>query len=235
MTTIATRSQSSRSRLVAEVRRRLDGETFPRLIVLCMLLAAGAAAFFASVLALDAGVESMALRYALATAVGYVVFLLLIRVWIAVRRGWTPEPDDDVFGEGLELARRPDGAAGSGSSHGLVDAASDGFAWSFDLDDLWWLALIALAAFAGLVAVGFVVYAAPVLLAEVALDAALVGTVYRRLRREDRGYWATTALRQTWAAAAVLVAFMAVLGFALQQVAPEAVSVGDVIRRILAR
>jgi hypothetical protein len=90
-------------------------------------------------------------------------------------------------------------------------------------------------ALAGLLAVAFVVYWAPVLLAEVALDAALVGTAYGRLRREDRGYWATTALRQTWAAAAVLVAFMAMLGFALQQVAPEALSIGDVIRRVLAR
>lgn len=235
MTTIATRSQSPRSTLVAELRRQLDDETFPRSIVLSMLLAAGAAAFLTSVLALAAGVESMAPRYALATAGGYLAFLALIRAWIAVRRGWTPEADADDVEDCLELAGRRDGATGSRSSDSLVDAASDGFAWSFDVDDLGWLVLVALVAVAGFAAVAFVVYAAPVLLAEVALDAALVGTVYRRLRREDRGHWATTALRQTWAAAAVLVAFMAVLGFALQQLAPEAVSIGDVIRRILVR
>lgn len=223
-----------RSTLVAEIRRRLVAETFPRFIVLLMLLAAGAAAFLGSVLALDAGVVSMALRYALATAAGYVVFLLLIRMWIAVRRGWSPDDVLDVE-DGVELVECRVEARGSESSDGLLDAASHGFDWSFDLDDLWWLALIAVAAAAGLVAMAFVVYAAPVLLAEVALDAALVGTVYRRLRREERGYWATTALRRTWMSAAVLVAFMAVLGFALQQLAPDAVSIGDVIRRVLAR
>ena len=80
-----------------------------------------------------------------------------------------------------------------------------------------------------------VVSSAPVLLAEVALDAALVGTVYRRLRHEDRSYWAMTALRQTWVSAALLVTFMTVLGFALQQLTPGGDSIGDVIRRLLAR
>ena len=80
-----------------------------------------------------------------------------------------------------------------------------------------------------------VVSAAPILLAEVALDAALVGTAYRRLRREDRHYWATTALRETWLSAAVMVVFMGVLGFALQRLSPDAVSIGDVARRLFAR
>jgi hypothetical protein len=234
MTTTTARTPSPRSALVAEIRRRLDHETFPRAIVLAMLLAAGGAAFLCSVLALDAGVASMAGRYALASAAGYLVFLLLIRLWIAARRGWQPDCAYDVA-DGLAHVGGLPGAAKAQSSDGIVDAASHGFGWSLDVDDLWWLALIAAAAGAGLVALGLVVYWAPVLLAEVALDAALVGTVYSRLRHEDRGHWAATALRQTWASAVVLVAFMAVLGFALQQMAPEAVSIGDVMRRFLAR
>jgi hypothetical protein len=235
MTTLDASSQSPRSTLVAEIQHRLDRETFPRAIVLIMLTVAGAAAFLCSVVALDAGIESMARRYALATASGYLVFLLLIRVWIGVRRGYFPDEADvcDLAETAGDGARAVD--TGSGSGDGLVDAASHGFDWSFDLDDLWWLALVVVAAGAGLVVVALVVSSAPVLLAEVALDAALVGTVYRRLRNEERGYWATTALRQTWLSAAVLVAFMAVAGFALQQLAPDAVSIGDVVRRVLAR
>jgi hypothetical protein len=230
MTTIDASSQSPRRTLVAEIQRRLDRDTFPRAIVLIMLVVAGAAAFLCSARALDAGLTSMAGRYVLATTVGYLVFLVLIRVWIAIRRGWFPDGEDVV--DGVVDAPR---TFGRGSGGELVDAASHGFDWSFDLDDLWWLALIVLAAGAGLLTVAFVVYSAPVLLAEVALDAALVGTVYRRLRREERGYWAMTALRQTWLSAAVLVTFMAVLGFALQQVTPGGDSIGDVIRRLLAR
>ena len=236
MTTIDGSSRSPRRTLVAEIQQRLDHETFPRVIVLIMLIVAGAASLLCSAAALDAGLESMARRYALATAIGYLVFLLLIRVWIAIRRGWIVDRPDVLDAEdlvnGVVDSR---GTVDPGSSGNLVEAASHGFEWSFDLDDLWWLALVALAAGAGLVAVAFVVSSAPVLLAEVALDAALVGTVYRRLRHEDRSYWVMTAVRQTWVSAAVLVTFMAVLGFALQQSTPGGDSIGDVIRRLLAR
>jgi hypothetical protein len=235
MTTLDASSQSPRSTLVAEIQQRLDHETFPRLIVLIMLTVAGAGAFLCSAVALDAGIESMAGRYALATSSGYLVFLLLIRVWIGVRRGWFPDEADacDLAETARDVGRVIETSPSSGES--VVDAASHGFDWSFDLDELWWLALIVLVAAAGLITVALVVYSAPILLAEVALDAALVGTVYRRLRNEERGYWATTALRRTWVSAAVLVTFMAVAGFALQQSTPDAVSIGDVVRRVLAR
>jgi hypothetical protein len=234
MTTLDASSQSPRSTLVAEIQQRLDHETFPRVIVLIMLVVTGAAAFLCSVLLLDAGIESMAGRYALATASGYLVFLSLIRVWIAIRRGWSPDEGDvlDLAETAGDVARAE---VSRGSGEGLVDAASHGVDWSFDLDELWWVALVVLIAGAGLVTVALVVYSAPLLLAEVALDAAVVGAVYRRLRDEERGYWATTALRRTWLSAAVMVTFMTVLGFGLQQSTPDAVSIGDVIRRLLAR
>ena len=46
-------------------------------------------------------------------------------------------------------------------------------------------------------------YAAPVLLAEVALDAALVAGIYRKLRKEDARYWLGSALRHTWLPAVI--------------------------------
>jgi hypothetical protein len=237
MTTLAASSPSTRAALVAEIRARLERETFPRGIVLLLLLLAGGAAFLCSVFALDAGLVSMARRYALAAAGGYLVFLGLIRAWIAVRRGWSPDVNVDAVdaGDVLDLVNGLDAPRRVASSESLADTASYGFDFSLDLDELWWLALAVVAVTAGLVAVGFVVYSAPVLLAEVALDAALVGAVYRKLRREDQRYWATTALRHTWASAAVLVTFVAVLGFALQRFAPNAVSIGDVVRHFLAR
>ena len=230
MTTDA--SPQSRHALVAEIRQRLDRETFPRVIVLAMLGLAGAATFLSSVLALRAGVDSMAGRYALATAIGYAAFLALIRVWIAIRRGWRPDDVDvrDAFDLADDLR-----AVDTGPAHGVGGELASSFDWSFDLDELWWLVLAALALAAGLVVVAFVVYSAPVLLPEVALDAALVGTVYRRLARADRRSWASTALRRTWVSAVTLVTFMAVLGFALRRLAPHAISVGDVIRRFAGR
>ena len=205
----------------------------PRVIVLLMLGVAGGAAFLSSAVALYSGLEAMWARYALATVSGYAVFLLMIRAWIGIRRGWIPG-DGATEKDVADVVDMIDGA-GTGPRGGSVSTASGGFDLSIDLDELWWLAVVAMVAGAGLIAVAFVVYSAPVLLAEVALDAALVGTIYRRLRREEQGYWAATAIRKTWVAGTVLVVSMAVLGTALHQLAPESVSIGDVVRHFQPR
>jgi hypothetical protein len=81
-------------------------------------------------------------------------------------------------------------------------------------------------------AIGYVIYAAPLLLAEVALDAAIVSTLYRRLRQDDVSHWAVTVLKRTWMSAAALMVFAALGGYAMQQIAPEARSIGGVIREL---
>ena len=199
----------------------------------------------------------MALRYGLATLVGYAVFVALIRAWIAIRRGWSADclvdliPDEPI---GARRSERVDGvtgdcgrqvpgwdnvpvepasgSGGSGATDEGVSGVADTLASSLDLDDFWWLVLAGVALCAGLVAIGAIVYSAPLLLAEVALDAALVSTVYSRLRRDEAGHWATTTIRQTWMSALTLIVFMAGLGFALQQLAPDAHSIGGVVRQL---
>jgi hypothetical protein len=118
-------------------------------------------------------------------------------------------------------------ARGSGGSGGSL------FAGAFDDDAVWIVLALAIAA-AGLVAVLYVVYAAPLLLAEVALDAAVMSGIYRRLRRDDAQHWTTGVFRHTWIPALVIVACAAGVGFCAQQIAPEARSIGGVIRAIAA-
>jgi hypothetical protein len=141
-------------------------------------------------------------------------------------------------------AGRSGGGGGGGSweaqlqpLRGGSSSGSDPSGWlpdvDVDLDELWWLVLAIVLAFGALIAVGFVVYSAPVLLAEVALDAAIVAPVYRRLRREDSRHWAGTVLRRTWVPALVVVIFVAGAGYALQQAAPEARSIGGVWRSLV--
>ena len=84
----------------------------------------------------------------------------------------------------------------------------------------------------GAVAIGYVIYAAPLLLSEVALDAAVASTLYRRLRKDDVSHWAVTVLRRTWIPAAAIMLFAALGGYALQRVAPEARSIGGVVRAL---
>ncbi len=76
------------------------------------------------------------------------------------------------------------------------------------------------------------IYAAPVLLAEVALDAAIVSTLYRRLSKQDMSHWALTVVRHTWLPALVLIVFAAIGGWALQKAAPDARSIGGVLRAL---
>ena len=77
----------------------------------------------------------------------------------------------------------------------------------------------------------YVVYAAPVLLAEVALVAALVAGVSKASAGGAR-HWLTSAIRHTWAPALVAGLFLIVAGVAIQWALPDARSIGDVWRQI---
>lgn len=250
-----------RDALVAEARAALERHGWPRLQASLILLASGGAAFLASFALLAAGLHAMAARYALAAVAGYLAFLLLIRVWIAWQRGGldlTPDPGDlaadlpapgdgpsgSLFGGGRS------GGGGGGSEFDPIQTPQTALAapirssagrggglsigdW-FDADDGWWIALAVALALAALLAVFYVVYAAPLLLAEVALDAAVMSGIYRRLRRQDARHWASGVLRHTWMPALVIVASAAGLGFAAQAIAPEARSIGGVVRALAA-
>jgi hypothetical protein len=94
-------------------------------------------------------------------------------------------------------------------------------------------AAIALSAL--LVTVGWVVWIAPTLMAELILDVALAGSLYRRLRRIQTQHWLRTALRRTiWPVLGVALT-MAVLGYAGTRYAPGANSIGDVVSAVRAR
>ena len=74
----------------------------------------------------------------------------------------------------------------------------------------------------------WLVYSAPVLFAELTLDALLGAALYRRLRRDDSRHWLETALRKTaWPFAFTLATVVAV-GCIAQWYFPEARSIGDV-------
>jgi hypothetical protein len=258
---------TTRAELVSELRDRLTRTSSPRITILIVLTLAGGAAFLTSFAGLSAGVDSMAVRYAIASIAGYLAFVMLIRAWIAIRRGWQPEGDlipnpFDVIdatdlaargaGRGVEalksFAGGKSGGGGGGSAwiaepvekaayvRAAPSRASDAVesvGGSLDLDDGIFIVIAIAAAVGGVVCIAYVIYIAPLLLAEVALDAALVSAAYRRLRKDDVGHWTGAVFRRTWVPAVILVVFMFVTGFAAQLVAPEARSIGGVIRALV--
>ena len=108
-----------------------------------------------------------------------------------------------------------------------------GGGWGLDLDEgaLWIIPVTLIAAIAfGVVA--YVVMLAPTLFAELLLDVGLAAGLYRRLVRTERRSWLTTAVRSTVVPACVAAALLGAAGAFMQSVAPDAVSIGGVVRHM---
>jgi hypothetical protein len=235
------------------------------LVLVCLT---GAAGFAASYLLLQAGLTSMALRYPLTMAIGYVVFLGLVRLWLRRFRlrarardsyidldvvdlpigdifTGEPEPEpafagprDGQSGESGEAswdddassftsADAPPATSGGGSG---VDAGID---WGIDLDDgALWLIPIAIVLGIAFGVLAYTVMLAPTLFAELLLDVGLAAGLYRRLVRTERRSWLTTAVRSTLVPACFAAALLTAAGAIMQRVAPDATSIGGVVRQL---
>ncbi len=241
----------SRAALIQDLEVHHIAPGFPRLQLSLLLAIAGLAGFLTAVSLLRAGVEAMWVRYPLAVLGAYVGLLALLRLWIAWHRGWTPDADLPSGGHDHSAEVGREAAFGGGRSGGGGGGATWGEGGptqavaaaprrsggtigdlSLDADDGWWLIVAGVLVLGGALAVLYVVYIAPILLAEVALDAALVTAVYRRLRPHDAQHWAVGVVRQTWIPATVLALCLSGAGFALQQVAPGARSIGGVVAHL---
>ena len=189
--------------------------------------------FIVSFALLSAGMTSMPVRYAISGITGYISFLALLGVYIT----WKRRLDGiDLAPDALDLASHalPSGGEGALEPSGIA-STSDGGSWLDGFDELGWVVLALVAALAGLVAVGSIVWTAPALLAEVLVDALIVSSVSRHLADSERRDWTMTAIRRTWLPAIVIVAGIVVAGWALQQAVPDAVSIGPALRALLER
>ena len=185
-------------------------------------------AFLTSVALLAAGVRSMPLRYAAAASVGYAVFLIELRIWIAAMKRRVGDSADPLD------ALDPGGGGSRRGGSEDVDV-SDPSVWSdlsgLDGDEGGCLGvLVLLVLLAAFSAVVYVIWAAPLLLAELMLDGVIVTGVARHFRRVPRRDWLHSALRRTVVPFAILLLVVTTLGFVVQRADPEADSIGDVVR-----
>jgi hypothetical protein len=112
-------------------------------------------------------------------------------------------------------AAEPDAGAGSGASSG--GSKGGGFDIGLDLDfEGLVLVVLAVALVAAIaVASGYLVWAAPDILAEAAFGAALAGGLARRSREQDSLGWVAGVMKKTWwPFAVVLVLAIAFAGWA---------------------
>lgn len=234
---------------------RLASGGWPRVEMALLVSLTAVVGLLASFVLLALGLDRMALRYPVALLLAYAAFLLLIGAWLRERRqrrdwldlGDAPDAQTDAPspGSGADWEGGGGDFGGGGASGSFPDApdaagdlpdapsavASLGDAVDVDLDEgvllLVPLALVAIGAFGAL----WVVWTAPVLFAELLLDAALAAGLYRRLRSVERGgHWLPVAVKRTWLPALGLAIVLALAGLAMEHVVPGACSVGEFAR-----
>lgn len=240
----------TRSLAVFRMRRHLERESYPRIQMGLIVTLTGATGLLWSFLLLHSGVESMALRYPLALAGAYLVFLFLLWLWLRTRADdFVDLPDltnlvpSRSTGNVIDSIQGGGGNFGGGGANGSffgqepismtdsepLSSIGDAAGSAFDADELA-IPIVAVLLAIGLALASFyVVYIAPVLFAELLIDGALSYTLYRRWRGVDHQHWLTTALRRTMLPFGLTAVFLALVGVAMAAYAPGARSIGEVM------
>lgn len=99
--------------MLRRLRAHLERHHYPRLAMGAVLAVGGLAGFLTSAGLLAAGLRSMAWRYGLAALVGYGIFLVGLRLWLAVQGRRRPKFEDAV--DALSHAPTPSADAGTAS------------------------------------------------------------------------------------------------------------------------
>jgi hypothetical protein len=210
----STRLIRLRATLVRRVALSLARRSPVRLQMALIVAVTGAVGLALSAVLLHVGVRSMAVRYPLALALAYLVFIGLLALWLRTRAR-----------DYLDLANLPDPSPAT-----APPACRESEIFSIDIDEF----ALPLAAVVFILALAlatlYLVWIAPALFAELLVDSALSYALYRRMRFDERRHWLATAFERTalpFAATAVLVALA---GAALSSDVPGAHSIGEVIR-----
>jgi hypothetical protein len=247
-----------RKKLVDRMRTRLERGYWPRVHCMLIVTVSTAAAFLTSFLLLVAQVHWMAVRYGAAALAGYATFLFLLHAW--VRWKWSRAklnadgsdvvdvvsdvpidvalPDAPVRFAGAGGRSGGGGASGSWGSPAQTASTSvksGGWGLDFDADDLFWVIVAAIAAFAGIAAIGYVIWIAPTLLAEAIVNGAIAGKVYHGMRKHEDDFWTSQIFRHTIVSGIVVILCAVVAGYAFNRIAPEARSIGGVWAHLSAR
>ena len=237
-----------RSRARAALEGYFQKRSFPRFVLGLILITTGLIGFTVSYGLLHAGVHPMWVRYPVAVLLAYAVMLALVRLWIEIEQRRF-DPEDPVVREAIRrvdeqdlvadadsaaAVKRAPGVASKKKSGGLKLGGLDGcgdLSGCVDVEDC--VPLLLVGVVVGLIAVLAITLAgAPVLLAEIFLDAFLIGALYRRLRIPAKENWLATAVRKTWKSALITTVLLALGGAALQYLAPGARSIGQALHQL---
>jgi hypothetical protein len=239
-----------RKREVGRLKRLLIRLQYPRLQMALIISLTGEFGFILSYFLLQVGFYSLWLRYAIAVLCAYAVFLGLLWCWLRFRGKEIldgvdfPIPDPPTGGGGpheiYEGFKGGGGQFGGGGATGSldesvsepVDVVPDSLPGSacldFDLEELGVILVILIALLGALFASFWIVYAAPVFLAELLFDVALAAGLYKHIKNIETSHWLATAMKKTILPIIVIGILFVAAGALIQNQFPEAHSIGDV-------
>lgn len=229
------------------LRRHIAKRFFVRFHMSLILAAVIASGVGASKLLMELGLGEVRVRYPIAVLASYLVFLLLVRIWIWYvtpgRLRLSPDLDGDFevpTWDSADAGFSGFGGGGSGGGGASSDWAAEttiapqssgggGGSWlpsidlDIDLDDGIWI-LAALAALLAVIfgAAGYLIYAAPQLLPEAALQAALASSLAGVSKRKDATGWMGGVLRSTAIPFIAVFAMTLVLALTIHHRCPQA-------------
>ncbi|MEO6588293.1 MAG: hypothetical protein ABIP06_03100, partial [Pyrinomonadaceae bacterium] len=190
-------------------------------------------------------------RYPAAIFTAYCVFLLLLRVWLWLqdnrRSGTDLSGMDFDFSVGADNAITSNfggggdfGGAGAGGSwsDGVSTASVSGKSsvfdsLSFDFEEIGLVIVAVAALIGGILAAFYIIYIAPVLLAEIFVDGVLLAGLYRKTKDLEKTNWLKTAVSKTLLPAILAVLLFTIAGFTMQKIAPGAHSIGEVYQSLI--
>ena len=207
---------------------------YPRLAMAGALALSGLAGAAASVQLHRWGLSAMWLRYPVAFAAAYAVFVVALgRMALAVSRR-LERYRKQVRGASNrhQIRSNPDDSRGfdelvRGLEEGMREQQADPRALPAYLT-------ILLALTVALVCVYFI-WMAPILLAELIAEGALIGWLYRPMWRGPRPHWLQVAIEQTGMPAVLVALSFAATGLGFQLYAPRAETAGEVWQQMLDR
>jgi hypothetical protein len=176
-----------RSRVKAALNAYFLRRSYPRTVLALIILLTGIIGFLLSFGMLRAGLDHMWLRYPIAVMLSYGVLLGLIRVWVEFERSRFDPDDADIEQaareEDDERPARRERATESWLDY--LDLPGSGL----DFDEGCVPVILIGVVIALIVTVCVTIAGAPLLIAEVFLDAFIVTVLYRRLRIAEKEHW----------------------------------------------
>jgi len=198
------------------------------------------------------GFGEMGLRYALSVLGAYGMFFLLVRMWVWYAAGVAVQfslPRDVDVSDGLDLI--PGGGRGGGGGNvgfsgfrggdaggggasdlfdgPIVSTGGGGGGGGFDLgieidEDIWILVVLSILVAVICGAGGYLIWMAPEILPEVALECAVGAGLVKQLKEPTAG-WAGRLLWKTWIPLAIVMAAAFFAGVFIQGTCPGATHV----------